>query len=192
MKILITERQYELLTEGLKNLPSIININGVIRPTTNSNGKPIADTEEKIRNFYKWFGDSKVVDEQDRPLVMYHSTKRDFDVFKKKGQSNGFFFASHSGVDMHPRLWDEKRPYQDGSSIIPAYLSINNPMIVNNGTRDPQIENGWISYAKSKKHDGLLIMPGVLDTFVAFSPTQIKSVTGNLGDFLPNENNILK
>lgn len=59
-----------------------INIDGKERPTTNSNGQPIATTEQGLRNFYKWFGDSKVVDEQGRPLVMYHGSRTSgFNVF---------------------------------------------------------------------------------------------------------------
>lgn len=54
-----------------------INIDGKERPTTNSNGDPIATTEQGLRNFYKWFVDSKVVDEQGRPLVVYHGTSAD-------------------------------------------------------------------------------------------------------------------
>ncbi|NLA80607.1 MAG: hypothetical protein GX853_07690, partial [Chloroflexi bacterium] len=68
-----------------EKLPSTININGVEKPTTNSEGKPIHSTEEGVRNFYEWFGDSKVVDEQGRPLVVYHGkrTPEQFYSFKK-------------------------------------------------------------------------------------------------------------
>jgi len=31
--------------------------------------------------FKRWFGDSKVVDENGKPLVVYHGTNRDFDAF---------------------------------------------------------------------------------------------------------------
>ena len=51
-----------------------INIDGVERPTKNSDGKPIAKSEAALRNFWKWFGDSKVVDKDGRPLVVYHGS----------------------------------------------------------------------------------------------------------------------
>ena len=51
-----------------------INVDGVERPRLNSNGKPIAQTDEGIRNFWKWFAGSKVTDDQGRPLVIYHGT----------------------------------------------------------------------------------------------------------------------
>ena len=85
-----------------ENLPATININGVERPTTNSEGKPIHSTEEGIRNFYEWFSNSKVVDEQGRPFVVYHGAYENFDVFKKselgkytnaESAKQGFFFT---------------------------------------------------------------------------------------------------
>lgn len=84
-----------------------INIDGVTRPTTNSNGQPIAQTEEGLRNFWRWFGDSKVVDKQGRPLVVYHGTAYDFSDFdagrhrsilNDKYQGDGFHFSDNPSV----------------------------------------------------------------------------------------------
>jgi hypothetical protein len=84
-------------------LPETININGVDRPTTNSNGKPIHSTEEGVRNFWRWFGDSKVVDEQGRPLVVYHGTQKGrssaYKVFSEFMESTeGIFFTNKRSV----------------------------------------------------------------------------------------------
>lgn len=49
-----------------------IEVNGVERTVYNSNGERIAKSEPALRNFWNWFGDSKVVDEDGRPLVVYH------------------------------------------------------------------------------------------------------------------------
>ena len=59
-------------------------VDGRERTVFNSNGKPIHPTVEGVRNFWRWFGDSKVVDAEGRPLVVYHGTKEDFDVFAAK------------------------------------------------------------------------------------------------------------
>jgi hypothetical protein len=64
-----------------QKLPEIIEINGKDRWTINSDGSPIALTEEGVRNFWRWFGDSKVVDEDGKPLVLYHGTTGDFTSF---------------------------------------------------------------------------------------------------------------
>lgn len=58
-----------------------IKVDGVDRPTTNSNGKPIAQTKEGLRNFWRWFGDSKVVDSDGRPRVVYHGTTANIEAF---------------------------------------------------------------------------------------------------------------
>lgn len=62
-------------------LPETIEVDGVDRPTRNSNGQPIHPTKEGIRNFWRWFADSKAVDAEGRPLVVYHGTNAKFDTF---------------------------------------------------------------------------------------------------------------
>lgn len=47
---------------------------GEMRHTTNSEGDRIHDTDDGIKNFHKWFGDSKVVDKHGRPRVIYHGS----------------------------------------------------------------------------------------------------------------------
>lgn len=63
-------------------MQSMINIDGVMRPTCNSAGKPIHCTEEGVANFWRWFGESKLVDDEGRPLVLYHGTGKVFDAFE--------------------------------------------------------------------------------------------------------------
>lgn len=46
-----------------------INFEGELKHTTNSEGKPIGKSFAEVYNFYRWFGDSKAVDEQGRPLA---------------------------------------------------------------------------------------------------------------------------
>ena len=70
-----------------------IEINGVERTVYNSNGDRIAKSEPALRNFWNWFGDSKVVDEQGRPLVMYHGSLAQFEIFK----------TVKSGIDFTPK-----------------------------------------------------------------------------------------
>src|SRR5690606_22207424 len=46
-------------------------------PTETFNQSPVTQTEA----FENWFGDSKVVNEDGSPKVMYHGTLSDFDAF---------------------------------------------------------------------------------------------------------------
>lgn len=96
-----------------------INIDGKERPTTNSNGQPIATTEQGLRNFYKWFGDSKVVDEQGRPLVVYHGTNKRFQSFKKTEKM--YFFSDNRNV---------ADSYTDNDLIYNVYVRMENPLII--------------------------------------------------------------
>lgn len=58
------------------SFPLFIEIDGIPHPTMNSKGEPIARTEEGIRNFWRWFGDSRAVDALGRPQVLYHQTSK--------------------------------------------------------------------------------------------------------------------
>lgn len=91
--------------------------------TTNSLGQRIAKTDEQIAAFWRWFGKSKVVDEQGRPLVVYHGTNADFDRFDlSRGAIHGhalgpgaYFTNNHGLAESY------------GGQVIHAYLALNNP-----------------------------------------------------------------
>ena len=104
-----------------------ININGQEKTVYNSNGDRIAKSKEALENFYRWFGDSKVVDEQGRPLVVYHGTGAEFDIFdvKKQGKNDtgffgrGFYFTPNKKTAEH---------YANNKIVMPVYLNIKNPL----------------------------------------------------------------
>ena len=65
--------------------------------------KAVIDSEP----FKRWFGDSKVVDEEGSPLAVYHGTGHQFDAFNAKkalangtteGSTAGFFFSDNEDV----------------------------------------------------------------------------------------------
>ena len=77
--------------------------------------------------FKKWFGDSKVVDENGKPLVVYHGTNAQFDTFDKEKQNKGFFgqgfyfssdnkFSEHYGENTLPVYLKMVKPYMNGNS----------------------------------------------------------------------------
>ena len=96
-----------------------IEINGVERTVYNSNGDRIAKSAEALRNFWNWFGDSKVVDRKGRPVVMYHGTNAKFDTFNKEylgGTDYGFY---GSGFYFHPM---KKFAKTYGKNVLSVYL----------------------------------------------------------------------
>ena len=132
-------------------------------------------------NFWKWFGNSKVVDASGNPLVVYHGTTKRFTLFDTTGTEDepGAFFTSSDDV--------AKEYYGDES--ISVFLHIENMYETTSG----EIESGndVICEIKSNGYDGVMIEgQDDADTFVVFSSTQIKSATGNNGDFDPNDPDI--
>lgn len=111
------------------DLPETIDVDGVQRPTRNSLGQQITRDERTMRNFWRWFGDSKVVDEQGRPQVIYHGTNAavDFVEFKPSTHELGIhvgttFQANGFAADM-PRITASA-----GSRVYPMYARIQNPL----------------------------------------------------------------
>ena len=203
-----------------------IEVDGKERTVYNSNGDRIAKSAEALRNFYKWFGDSKVVDEQGRPLVVYHGTNAEFDKFDKRRQRRyegrtGFWFSNKEN-DFGTSVGGTRR-------VMPVYLNLQNPYIVDAKGSDwydievgtdiyPDIHEAAFgskfqgksatadmlsAYAKKAGYDGLVInnvIEGdykgaverqVVNDYVAFEPTQIKSVN-NRGTYSSDTGNIYK
>jgi len=109
------------------NIPAEILVNGKWKPTRNSNGKLIHPTPEGLLAFWKWFGDSKVVDDAGRPLVVYHGGAPNIDAFDNQKYSYqgsldsvGTWFTSEKS--QAPR-------YRQEAEVYSVYLSIKEPMI---------------------------------------------------------------
>lgn len=118
-------------------IPETITVGGVERPTRNSKGQFIHTTKEGIENFWKWFGDSKVVDSEGRPLVVYHGTTKNFDEFKSSKFTTAGYFADDPMFSN--RFAEGAMGYMNGSpSILPTYLSIQNPLDL------LQIKDGYV------------------------------------------------
>lgn len=97
---------------------------------------------EKVTNtpqFKAWFKDSKVVDQNGNPRVMFHGTRSgiDFDVWRNDPMRDlGMHFGT-VGQANHPRFVGHESEFHDENRqnyhvmparIIPVYLSIQNPL----------------------------------------------------------------
>jgi predicted transcriptional regulator len=139
--------------------------------------------------FKRWFGDSKVVDDQGKPLVVYHGGFDDITEFRPtayfgdKETANQFADEEYRGWE---RLAEGERP-----NVMPVYLSLQNPKILTTEEDyDKYVQDTDIDpdFWKSKGFDSLIYAPdgNFADPdayFVAFKPTQIKSAIGNTGAF---------
>ena len=177
-----------------------------------------ATEQTKTPAFKRWFGDSKVVDTEGNPLVLYHGTRGDFSIFdnEKVGErfpiSKGFYATTSQerasiyadSVQNAAEGWryDSRfaRPVEMGANVMPVYVSIQNPKIVEGkfiASEDVLDANmgKLVRDAKAAGHDGVIVRNIRGDeysetTVVAFRPEQIKSATGNNGDFDPTNPDI--
>ena len=177
--------------------------------------QPVTDTPA----FRRWFRASKVVDEHGEPLVVYHGTTGDILMFDATladtnagtGVPYGTFYFSSSPNVAATYVARSARRFHERANIVPAYLSLQRPLVVNlsnwahvmTWNKIPYRNREWTlnelaAHAKRRGYDGLIVKPvwdvglasslrgsGVADTYVAFDPRQIKSATGNVGTFDP-------
>lgn len=175
-----------LLADQVRN--DLIEVDGVWRPMKNSAGMPIHPTREGVENFWRWFGDSKTVDESGRPLVLYHGTEERFDSFCIDDDADGAFFTTNR---------DAAEDY--GQHVVSGYLKIARPLEIdsndwalgNCASRAEAEDQGLDGYIV-RDHDisGAegedTIHSAVGDTYVVFNPAQVKSAVGNSGLFDPD------
>lgn len=153
-------------------------------------------------NFWKWFGNSKVVDEDGNPMICYHGTDSDFKSFDKNkiGKNHwqsksdihggGFFFV------------DKERYASHGGIIKKVYLSIKNPYLIELKDEYSQEfdyyhavdkfdlnSSSYFQRAKENRNDGIIVKSPRGGLYIAFKPNQIKSVN-NDGSWDMNDDNI--
>ena len=146
--------------------------------------------------FKKWFEDSKVVDQNGKPIVVYHGTGTDFTVFNKRGSYSpakyGYFFSSSPEA----AGYFAKRP--GNAQIKPLYLSFKKPFV-----KDLEGKKSFTEFIdnveslKKKGYDGFIYKNAIdgnngipHDVYIATESAQIKSATGNRGTFDPNNPDI--
>ncbi len=151
--------------------------------------------------FKRWFGDSKVVDENGEPLVVYHKSYDDFTEFSsEKIGSNDYGYAGRGFYFMDIPL----QGLTYGDRTMPVYLSLQNPYIrtAKNWKTDKlnpyswiadnldkygsraQASEAWTQMMKDKGYDGFIDRADSSGgELVAFYPTQIKSAIGNIGAY---------
>jgi hypothetical protein len=205
----------------------------------------LAKTAPTTPAFKAWFGNSKVVDAQGNPQVMYHATQKEIDVFLPYTHF-GTQGAANDRDNTLRDFYDNtiKNPQRShGANVVPVYLSVKNPLRMqdlasvdsNTGewlaSPDPSAVEGeeqpyarsWegeeavattllemgiididefedhrsnekaFELLKQKGYDGIVYKNTVedagRDSWIVFSPAQIKSAIGNSGKFGP-ENSI--
>ncbi len=153
------------------------------------------DTEE----FKNWFGNSKVVDKDGNPLVVYHGTNDNFTVFdsnitrsKRLNFGKGFYFATkRSSAEM----------YTETRNVMEVYLSATTPYEVYGTTFDNSdyrrisemtgenvTSQNVTEVLKRAGYDSIIARSydgntNPINQIVVFESNQIKSATDNIGTF---------
>jgi hypothetical protein len=164
--------------------------------TAGKTGKEKRDATA-TKEFREWFGDSKVVDADGKPLVVYHGTTspKDFGKFR----TPAYFTSSPDGARLFGEdaalqgVADENEDLVIGSRIMPVYLSIKNPMVVSGFGEFAEWTARDRTKAEKNGYDGLqVVMPDGEQLWMAFRPEQIKSAIGNRGTFDRGSSDITK
>lgn len=194
---------YEVVVFDSKQIKSAIGNNGDFNPDS----AKLTDNKNQVNTpeFKNWFGNSQAVDDNGNPLVLYHGSNADFSEFSiaKLGQSQDFGFAGAGFYFMDNPEWAsayaEVGAEDAGSAVVyPVFLKMENPLELNDfswfGGIPANAEEAMAIQDRVKNHgyDSIIIRgkQGNPSEFVVFEPTQIKSATGNNGDFNSNSGDI--
>lgn len=172
-----------------------------------------AKTDPNSAAFKKWFKNSKVVDENGKPLVVYHGTKQgDFSSFDKSKigaqtdygyRGKGFYFTPQQELAaMYSRDWQKfKQVPNENGRVMPVYLSVQNPYIIKSKDAHNMLSKfeseSFTRKLQEQGYDGVFVemddlvksYDGELQEIIVFEPTQIKSVY-NRGTFDENNANV--
>jgi predicted Fe-Mo cluster-binding NifX family protein len=100
--------------------------------TENSLGNPIHATEDGIRNFWKWFSGSVMVDSKGRPKVYYHGNNDDFDEFQLRWERDDYdednYGSGWTGGNLGEGFYftDDKTYAKRFGNVKEYYLKIEN------------------------------------------------------------------
>lgn len=188
------------------------NLNGLSNSVAEKQQTSFTGKDSKLLSILQT-NSSKVVDENGEPMVVYHGTladglrqfSTDFIGSRYSYDEKGFFFISNRKIadDYAVSEFDASRR----GEVIDAYVSLGNPLVVNsewcrknglgsNVFKDNDVIEFWDNYQsliveESEQNDGVIVTDGETSMVVAFFPNQIKSATGNNGNFSTTEDDIL-
>ncbi|MGO4801025.1 LPD23 domain-containing protein [Pseudomonas sp. W22_MBD1_FP4] len=163
--------------------------------------------------FKRWFGQSKLLDADGAPQVLYHGTNQDFSAFEESSinsrfpYSFGFHFTgsreeasvyadsvTNGAIGFNPASQFAKPP-MDGGNVMPVYIRAENPLIITTEfvsasieadiNRKQIIESLEAARTAGAPYDSVIINRAAGDNLnvIVFDPRQIKSATGNAGSF---------
>jgi len=196
----------DILTSAVSRVPMVGGLLAeIVDPPEANAGASIIYGPEREENFKRWFGDSKIVDEEGKPLVVYHGTGADIKEFKPAGRQDksseealDWFrdrISKNRNIPLHSwrmgSFFSPKPEYTDSYTnegkgmVYPVYLKAENPAWRDNVEKTYKVTN------PKKTPDALIIHHnGDINEIVVPDPTQIKSIH-NRGTYNPDDPDLL-
>ena len=156
---------------------------------------------DKGAEFQRWFGGSKVVDGDGKPLMLFHGTGADTGSEFRPGS----FFADRPDVAAIYATAPTRQVDDGAPNISPVYLALHNPYVHDDLGSGENLSHAVLGRRGSlemvrealigRGYDGVVIrnrmdLGGVQNQYVAFHPEQVKSATGNRGTYDPKSPDI--
>lgn len=169
-------------------------------------------------SFKRWFGNSKVTDDDGAPLIVYHAAAADFKEFKRGGMDptmSGHAMWFTDSADSQPANHNvrTRQGFKSGTNVMPVYLKIERPLVIddhdtlewaravfaNDSQEFPQLmPKAWVdAVTQGNEHDGIIFdtvalgWKNAVREFVVFNPRQIKSAMSN-AEFSSDTDDITK
>jgi hypothetical protein len=166
--------------------------------------------------FKKWFGNSKITNEDGSPMVLYHATAKDLSVLKPGGfdvKMSGPAIWMSDKADIQPaahNIGSRTQEFREGTNVMPLYAKIENPLVLDNDTMlnwaRQSFANGskefpesmpkeFADAVKSEGYDGIIysttdINKKPYNEIIAFNSNQLKSTISNTGEFSTTDERI--
>lgn len=112
--------------------------------------------------FHRWFRDSKVVDNNGQPLIVYHGSPDVRDILKNgfRPFARGEVYFAAKDYAVANSYADDRRAfdYQNAEPhVLPLYLSIQNPLIVDAKGQHWRGTQKHVEEARAGGRDGIII-----------------------------------
>ena len=195
----LTEEEQEMLNNAPRDSQGrLLAPNGKV---SNLTEKQYAQVRTK--SFKDWFGDwendpanaSKVVDENGEPLVVYHNSNTDINIFdKNKIGTNG---SSEGGLFGKGFYFSTNKDYNKvfGNKEYAVFLNIKNPITDERTIKEIQAFEPSIDIIKNAYNKDGLIGTNKFENntveYIVYDSNQIKSATDNIGTFSRTDDNII-
>lgn len=174
------------------------------KPRENREGAPIASTPAKLAQFWRWFGDSVMVDAAGRPIPFFCATLESesdptgSSLYKAHGDDGGYCFSTDIGAVRDAYGLAVVRPGKP--AIRKVFVKIVNPLMIEGGVSDdgrrwsnratPEETSAAAKALRGEGYDGVLsFAQGTFFRGHVAEAEQIKSVN-NRGRFDPGDPDI--